>query len=389
MRFSTRAIHVGQEPDSATGATIPPIYQTSTFTQEGLHEHKGYEYARSSNPTRTALETCIASLENGKYGLAFASGMAAESAVLTVLQPGDHVLAPEDLYGGTYRLFEHVYRRYGIEFDYIDTTDPNVIAESVREDTRMLWLESPTNPLLKITGIREASTAAKGRNPGLVVVVDNTFASPALQNPLNLGADVVVHSTTKYLGGHSDVIGGAIVTSNEALYKQIKFFQNAAGPVPGPFDCWLVLRGIKTLSLRMVAHCENAGRIARWLSEHPRVERVHYPGLITHPNHEVAKQQMRGFGGMLSFEIDGGLEAAREFISRVRIFQYAESLGGVESLVGHPPSMSHASMPPDERARRGITDGLLRLSVGIEDVADLLEDLEQALRITGSDRLIK
>ena len=379
MQFSTRAVHVGQGADSAVGATIPPIYQTSTFTQSGLHEHKGYEYARSGNPTRAALEECIASLEEGTYGLAFASGMAAETAVLSLLRPGDHVLAPEDLYGGTYRLFEQVYRNYGIEFDYIDTTDSGVIADSVREDTRFLWLESPTNPLLKITDIRAACKAAKARNPELLVVVDNTFASPALQNPLALGADIVVHSTTKYLGGHSDVIGGAVVINDETLFGQIKFYQNAAGAVPGPFDCWLVQRGIKTLSLRMAAHCANAEKIAEYLAGHAGVERVVYPGLSSHPGRAAAAEQMRGFGGMLSFEVAGGLEKVRQIVSRVRIFQYAESLGGVESLIGHPASMSHASMPPEEREKRGIRDGLLRLSVGIEDAEDLIADLDHAL----------
>ena len=378
MRFSTRAIHAGQEPDPATGATIPPIHQTSTFTQSGLHEHKGYKYARSGNPTRAALEACLASVENGKYGLAFASGMAAESAVLSLLQPGESVLAPEDLYGGTYRLFEQVYRRYGIEFEYIDTTDPDRIAKAVRGSTRLLWLESPTNPLLKITDLRQASAACE-QNPSVIVAVDNTFASPALQNPLEMGAHIVIHSTTKYLGGHSDVIGGALVTSDDELYRALKFHQNAAGPVPGPFDCWLVQRGIKTLSLRMAAHCANAMRLAEFLRAHPKVDRVHYPGLPIHPGYAVAQRQMRGFGGMVSFEVAGGLASVRRVISRVRVFQYAESLGGVESLIGHPPSMSHASLPPEERARRGITDGLLRLSVGIEDPEDLVEDLDQAL----------
>ena len=380
MRFATRAIHTGQEPDPATGATITPIYQTSTFTQEGLHQDKGYEYSRTSNPTRTALETCVASLENGKHGLAFASGMAAESAVLSILQPGDHVLAPEDIYGGTYRLFERVFRGYGMEFEYVDTADSSLIADSVREDTRILWLETPTNPLLKITDIREATRAAKERNPELVVVVDNTFASPALQNPLELGADIVVHSATKYLGGHSDVIGGVVVTSSDELHERIKFYQNAAGPVPGPFDCWLILRGIKTLSIRMLAHCENAARVAAFLQKQPQVEIVHYPGLPSHPGHRIAAVQMRGFGGMVSFELPGGLEAVRRFVAGTRIFQYAESLGGVESLISHSASMSHAAMPPEERARRGITDGLLRLSEGIEDPEDLLEDVEQALK---------
>lgn len=376
QRFATRAIHAGQEADPATRATVTPIYQTSTFTQEGLHKHKGYEYARTSNPTRTALESCIASLENGRFGLAFASGMAAETAVMNLASAGDHVVVTEDLYGGTYRLFEKVFKRYGVEFSYIDARDLNKVRESIRPNTRLVWIETPTNPLLQLVDI----LAVKETIGDIPLIVDNTFASPALQNPLNLKANVVVHSTTKYLGGHSDLIGGAVVTSDESIYETVKFHQNAMGAVPSPFDAWLTLRGIKTLAVRMGAHCENATAVARFLSDHPRVQKVHYPGLPIHPQHELAKWQMTGFGGMLSFEVAGGLEGAEKVISRLNVFAFAESLGGVESLIGHPASMSHYAVPPEERRRRGISDGLLRLSVGIEDSGDLIRDLDQALR---------
>lgn len=376
MRFATRAIHEGQRADPATRATIVPIYQTSTYTQEGIHKHKGYEYARSSNPTRTALETCLASLENARYGLAFGSGMAAESAVMNLLSAGDHVVATEDLYGGTYRMFEGVFKRYGIEFTYADAREPANIHSAIRPSTKLVWIETPTNPLLQLVDIAAVAEITGDRIP---LVVDNTFASPALQNPLDLGADIVVHSTAKYLGGHSDVIGGAVVVSDEELYHGIKYHQNAVGGVPGPFDCWLVLRGVKTLALRLQAHCENALLIARFLAEHPRVENVHYPGLESHPQHDLAKRQMRGFGGMLSLVVKGGRTAAESLLSRVRIFAFAESLGGVESLIGYPATMSHAAVPKEERERRGITDGLIRLSVGIEDVDDLIDDLTHAL----------
>ncbi len=377
MRFATRAIHVGQEPDPATGATITPIYQTSTYTQEGLGQHKGYEYARSSNPTRSALEECLASLENGRYGVAFASGMAAETAVVNLVSAGEHVVVAEDLYGGTYRLFEKVFRRYGVEFTYVDARDPAKVAEAIRPNTRLAWIETPTNPLLQLVDIAAVAEVTRAR--GVPLAVDNTFVSPALQNPLDVGADVVVHSTTKYLGGHSDVIGGAVVTSDEEIYQTVKFHQNTMGGVPGPFDAWLVLRGVKTLALRMQAHSANGMAIAGFLASHPRVEVVHYPGLTTHPQHELAKRQMRGFGGMLSFAVKGELEEAKHVLSRLRIFALAESLGGVESLIGHPATMSHVAVPREERYRRGITDGLLRVSVGIEDPEDLLEDLQQAL----------
>ncbi len=377
MRFSTRAIHVGQDADAATGATIVPIYQTATYTQEGLHQHKGYEYARSSNPTRTALETCLASLENGKFGLAFGSGMAAESAVMNLLSAGDHVVSAEDLYGGTYRMFEGVYRRYGIDITYVDARMTSNIEQAIRPDTKLVWIETPTNPLLQLVDIAAAAVTTRPRR--IPLVVDNTFASSALQNPLDLGADIVVHSTTKYLGGHSDVVGGAVVTNDEELHSQIKFHQNALGGVPGPFDCWLVLRGVKTLQIRMQDHCANATAIAHFLVEHPGVEIVHYPGLASHPQHALATRQMRGYGGMLSFAVKGGFEAAKRVMSTVKIFALAESLGGVESLMGYPAAMSHVAVPEEERNRRGITAGLIRLSVGIEDVEDLIEDLRRAL----------
>ncbi|MEW6635909.1 MAG: cystathionine gamma-synthase [Actinomycetota bacterium] len=378
MRFATRAIHAGQDPDPATGATIVPIYQTSTYTQEAPGRHKGYEYSRTGNPTRTALEECIASLEGGRFGLAFASGLAATAAVMSLLSPGDHVVAGDDLYGGTYRLFERVLREgNGLDFDFVDTTDPASVEEALRPETRLLWIETPTNPLLTLSDIRALSEMAHER--GAVVAVDNTFASPYFQRPLELGADVVVHSTTKYMGGHSDVVGGAVVTSSEELRERIAFYQNAAGGVPGPFDAWLTLRGLKTLAVRMRQHEENALAVAEFLRDHPRVETVNYPGLPSHPQHELAKRQMSGFSGMVSFTLEGGAEAAHAAVQRTRIFSFAESLGGVESLITHPASMTHAAIPRERREARGVTDGLLRLSVGIEDREDLIADLERAI----------
>lgn len=378
MRFATRAIHVGQDPDPTTGATIVPIYQTSTYTQEAPGRHKGYEYSRTGNPTRTALEECIASLEGGRFGLAFASGLAATAAVMSLLSPGDHVVAGDDLYGGTYRLFERVLREgNGLDFDFVDTTDPASVEEALRPETRLLWIETPTNPLLTLSDIRALSEMAHER--GAVVAVDNTFASPYFQRPLELGADVVVHSTTKYMGGHSDVVGGAVVTSSEELRERIAFYQNAAGGVPGPFDAWLTLRGLKTLAVRMRQHEENALAVAEFLRDHPRVETVNYPGLPSHPQHELAKRQMSGFSGMVSFTLEGGAEAAHAAVQRTRIFSFAESLGGVESLITHPASMTHAAIPRERREARGVTDGLLRLSVGIEDREDLIADLERAI----------
>jgi cystathionine beta-lyase/cystathionine gamma-synthase len=377
MKFETRAIHVGQEPDPTTGATIVPIYQTSTYTQEGLGKHKGYEYSRTGNPTRTALEACLASLEGASHGLAFASGLAATAAVLNLLSAGDHVVAAEDLYGGTYRLFERVYRRYGLSFTYVDARDPANLRAAMRPETRLVWIETPTNPLLHLVDIAAAAQIA--RDARVPLVVDNTFASPYFQRPLDLGATIVVHSTTKYVGGHSDLVGGAVLTSDPERFETIKFHQNAVGGVPGPMDCWLALRGVKTLALRMREHERNATAVARFLAEHPRVETVYYPGLPDHPQHELAKRQMSGFGGMVSFVVRGDRARAEAVLRGTRLFSLAESLGGVESLISHPATMTHASIPAEERARRGIFDTLIRLSVGIEAVDDLVEDLEGAL----------
>jgi cystathionine beta-lyase/cystathionine gamma-synthase len=377
MDFATRAIHAGQPADPTTGATITPIYQTSTYTQAGLGEHKGYEYSRTGNPTRAALEACLASLEGAEHGLAFASGMAATSAVLSMLRPGDHVIAGDDLYGGSYRIFEKVVRPMGIEFEYVPAREISAYAAAIRPETKLIWAETPTNPLLSLVDIAALAETAHAR--GIVLVVDNTFASPYLQRPLELGADIVVHSTTKYLNGHSDVVGGAVLTSRADLYEPIKFYQNAAGGVPSPFDSWLVLRGVKTLAVRMRQHAENAMRIARFLETHPLVERVYYPGLESHPDHALARRQMRDFGGMVSFAFKGTRADVDTFVRHLRVFSLAESLGGIESLCCHPASMTHGSIPAAERERRGVTDTLLRLSVGIEDAADLIADLDQAL----------
>jgi len=376
--FSTRAIHAGQEPDPATGATIVPIYQTSTYTQEAPGQHKGYEYSRTHNPTRTALEECVAALEGADYGLAFASGLAATVAVMSLFSPGDHVVAGDDLYGGTYRLFDKVLTSAGgLEFTYADTTDADSVERALRQETRLLWIETPTNPMLTLSDIAKLSEMAHER--GAVVAVDNTFASPYFQNPLSLGADIVVHSTTKYMGGHSDVIGGAVATSNEEFHERIRFYQNAAGAVPGPFDTWIVLRGLKTLAVRMRQHEENALAVAEFLQDHPEVDRVYYPGLSDHPQHELAKRQMSGFSGIVSFTLKGGAEAAYAAVQKTRVFHFAESLGGVESLVTHPATMTHAAIPREQREARGVTDGLMRLSVGIEDKEDLISDLDQAI----------
>ena len=378
MRFATRAIHAGQEPDPATGATIVPIYQTSTYTQEAPGQHKGYEYSRTGNPTRTALEECVASLEGGEYGLAFASGLAATVATMSLLAPGDHVVAGDDLYGGTYRLFDKVLPRTGgLEFTYEDTTDPKSVEKALRPETRLLWIETPTNPMLTLSDIAELSAMARER--GAIVAVDNTFASPYFQNPLSLGADIVVHSTTKYMGGHSDVVGGAVVTSNPDFHEAMEFYQNAAGGVPGPFDSWIVLRGLKTLAVRMRQHEENALAVAEFLLGHPQVETVNFPGLPSHPQHELARRQMSGFSGMVSFTLKGGAEAAYAAVQKTRVFHFAESLGGVESLITHPATMTHAAIPREQREARGVTDGLLRLSVGIEDKDDLVADLDRAI----------
>jgi cystathionine beta-lyase/cystathionine gamma-synthase len=377
MKFSTKAIHEGQAADPATGATIVPIYQTSTFSQAGIGENKGFEYSRSGNPTRAALETCIAALEDGRHGLAFASGMAATNTAVSILRPGDHVVAAEDIYGGTYRLFEQVLKPMGVAFTYVNAADAEDFGAAIRPNTRLAWIESPTNPLLQLADI--AAVAAQTRPRGVPLAVDNTFATPYLQQPLALGADIVVHSTTKYIGGHSDVIGGAIVVNDTDLHKALKFHQNAAGAVPGPFDAWLTLRGAKTLAVRMRQHCENAQRVAEQLAGHPAVEAVFYPGLATHPQHDLAKRQMKAFGGMVSFNLRGGREAVNAFVHKLRLFSFAESLGGVESLAAYPAAMSHAGMPREERERRGITDGTVRLSVGIEDIEDILQDLDGAM----------
>ena len=376
MGFSTDAIHIGQEPDPATGAIIVPIHLTSTYVQEELGKHKGYEYSRTANPTRVALERNLARLEAGQFGFAFASGMAAINAVLTLFKSGDHVVTGRNLYGGTFRLFERVLKDFGFQFTYVDTTHLASIEEAIRDNTRLLFLETPTNPIMEITDLTAASELA--HRHGLLVAVDNTFMSPYLQRPLELGADIVIHSTTKYLNGHSDGVGGAVVMNNAALADRLKFLQNAAGAVLGPMDSWLVLRGVKTLAVRMRQHNENGMAVARFLAGHPKVKLVHYPGLESHPQYELGRKQMRGPGGMLSFET-GSITNARTVLNSVRLCSLAESLGGVETLISHPATMTHASVPPEERHRLGITDGLVRISVGIEDVEDLIADLDQAL----------
>jgi cystathionine gamma-synthase/cystathionine gamma-lyase len=376
MKFSTRAIHVGQEADPATGATIVPIYQTSTYTQDAVGEHKGFDYSRTINPTRLALEKQLASLEGGAHGYAFASGMAATAAVLNLLSAGDHAVVTDDLYGGTYRLFTRVLERYGLEFTYVDMSDLDGVRAAIRPNTKLFWIETPTNPLLKLIDIAAISSMRTG---GQIVAVDNTFATPYFQQPLALGADVVVHSTTKYIGGHSDVVGGVAITNDDAIADVIKFHQNAVGGVPGPHDAWLTMRGAKTLALRMQAHARNAQAVAEFLAAHPEVDRVYYPGLPAHPQHALAKRQMSGFGGMVSFVLKGPPSRGLDFAHRLRYFSLAESLGGVESLICHPARMTHGSIPKEDRERRGVTDGLLRLSVGIEDIEDLIDDLRSAL----------
>lgn len=380
MRFSTKAIHAGLAPDPSTGAVMTPVYLTSTFAQQAPGVHQGYDYARTANPTRSALEANLAALEEGAYGLAFASGLAAATAVLQTLSSGDHVLCGQDLYGGTYRLMTQVFARFGIASSFVDATDPAAVAAAVTPATKLLWLETPSNPLLTVCDI--AALARLAHAHGVTVVVDNTFASPYLQQPLTLGADLVLHSTTKYLGGHSDVVGGALVTNDEALYQTLKFLQNAVGAVPGPMDCFLVLRGIKTLALRMRQHCANALELAQHLAEHPEVLRVHYPGLPDSPWHELARRQMYAFGGMISLELQGGAERSARFTSRTRLFTLAESLGGVESLISLPTAMTHAAIPPEQRHKAGLPDALVRLSVGLEDVEDLIEDIDQAIAAT-------
>jgi cystathionine gamma-lyase len=375
--FSTRAIHAGQAPDPATGAVTVPIYQTSTFAQQGVGKHRGYEYARTGNPTRAALEQCIAALEGGAHGLAFASGMAAESAVMQLLKPGDNTVSTDDLYGGTYRLFRRVLEPMGLSFSFVDGTDLTALERAMTDRTRMVWVESPTNPLLKLIDI--SAVAQRAHQHRALLVVDNTFMSPYFQRPLSQGADIVVHSATKYLGGHSDLIGGTVVLDNGELFERLAFIQNAVGGVPGPMDAWLVLRGLKTLAVRMREHEKNARRVADFLVAHASVRRVFYPGLPDHPQHELAKRQMTGFGGMIAFEVEGGLEEARRVVERTQLFTLAESLGGVESLIELPALMTHASIPPETRQAHGVSDGLIRISVGLEDAADLISDLDRAL----------
>ena len=377
--FATRAIHAGQEPDPTTGAIMPPIYATSTYVQESPGVHKGYEYSRTQNPTRMAYERCVADLESGTHGFAFASGMAATGTILELVDSGSHILAMDDLYGGTRRLFSGVRERSaGVKFSYVDLSDINAAEAALRDDTAMVWIESPTNPLLKLADLK--AIAALAKKSRALVVVDNTFATPYLQRPLEMGADIVMHSATKFINGHSDMVGGIVVTGQEHLAKRLAYLQNSSGAVAGPFDSFLALRGVKTLDVRMERHCASAMRIAEWLEQDGRVERVLYPGLPSHPQHALAKQQMPGFGGIVTFFIKGDLANARVFLERCQVFSLAESLGGVESLVDHPAIMTHASVPPEERAKLGISDTLIRLSVGIEAVDDLIEDLDQALR---------
>ena len=378
MKFGTKAIHAGQEPDPTTGAIMTPIFQTSTYWQESPGNHKGYAYARGKNPTRKALEDCLAALENAQFGLAFSSGMGATDTVMKLLKPGDEVITGNDLYGGSYRMFTQIFAQYGIKFHFIDLDDAANISNYVTENTKLIWLETPTNPTMRIVDIAAAATIAKANN--LLLVVDNTFASPYLQNPIDLGADIVMHSATKYLGGHSDVIMGALLTNRQDLFDKLAFIQNSCGAVPGPMDSFLVLRGLKTLHLRMKAHCENGRKVAEYLKNHPKVEVVYWPGFVDHPNHEIAKKQMRDFGGMISFSTKGAtLESTFKLASSFKVFSLAESLGGVESLINHPATMTHASIPKAERDKAGVIDTLLRLSVGVEDAEDILADLEQAL----------
>lgn len=376
MRMGSLVVHAGQEPDPLTGAVSVPVYQTSTYAQEGIGRHKGYEYARTQNPTRERWEACVAALEGASHGIAFASGLAALSSLMQTLRAGDHVVASDDLYGGSYRLFEQVYRPLGLDFSFVDTSNVDAVESAIREETRYLFLETPTNPLMIVSDITALSALAKSR--GILTIVDNTFLSPSFQRPLELGADVVLHSSTKYLNGHSDMVGGILLTSRGDLAERLRFLQNASGAVPGPWDCWLALRGVRTLAVRMARHDENGLRTARFLARHPLVRRVRYPGLPDHPQHELSKRQTKGWGGMVSCDV-GDLQVARKVLERTRLFTLAESLGGVESLVCHPATMTHASIPRDVREARGLTDGLLRFSVGIEDAEDLLEDLERAL----------
>ncbi len=377
-KLDTLLIHAGIEPDPTTGAIMTPIYQTSTYVQEAPGKHKGYEYARTQNPTRTVLQNALAAIEKGKHGLCFGSGLAATDAVMKLLSPGDEVISTNDLYGGTYRIFTKMYEPYGLKFHFTPMADASKIERLINANTKMIWIETPTNPLLNIIDIAACAELCKKHK--VLLVVDNTFASPYLQNPLTLGADIVLHSATKYLGGHSDVVHGAVIVNDDSLEERLRFIQNASGAVPGPHDCWLVLRGIKTLHVRMQRHCENGEKIAHYLRSHPKVEKVYWIGFEDHPNHDIAKKQMRGFGGMISFVLKGdNLDDAMKVLSSTKLFSLAESLGGVESLIGHPASMTHGSIPREERIKNGLADTLIRLSVGIEDVDDLIDDLKQAI----------
>lgn len=378
MKFATKAIHAGVHPDPATGAIMTPIYQTSTYVQDGVGNHKGYEYSRTQNPTRHALEKNIAAIENGKHGACFGSGLAAIDCVIKMLNPGDEIISTNDLYGGSYRIFNTIFAKYGLVFHFVDMQDPAAVAALVNDHTKLIWVETPTNPMMNIIDIKAMAAIAK--NAGALLCVDNTFATPYLQNPLDLGADMVMHSVTKYLGGHSDVVMGALVCNDDALATEMYRIQNSSGAVTAPMDSFLVLRGIKTLHLRMQRHCENGEKIARFLVSHPIVDKVFWPGFETHPNHDVAKTQMRGFGGMISFTLKGNqLQDALDLVQKVEIFALAESLGGVESLIGHPATMTHASIPKEVREKSGVVDSLIRLSVGVEDAEDLIADLKQAL----------
>lgn len=375
MAFSTDCIHAGQEPEPHTGAVTIPIYQTSTYVQPELGKHKGYEYARTKNPTRSALEANLAALERGTHGFCFASGMSAIDVIFRMLKSGDHVVAGEDMYGGSYRLFSRVLEKFGLQFTYVDTSDANAVRGAIRPETKIVYLETPTNPMMRVTDLRACADIA--HKAGALVVVDNTFCSPYIQRPIELGADIVVHSTTKFLNGHSDSVGGAVITNSDEIAEKLGFLQNAVGAILSPFDSWLVLRGIKTLAVRMRQHEENGMAMAEYLSRHPKVKKIYYPGLSSHPQHELAKKQMNGFGSMISFEL-GSKENAKKFLDRVRLCSLAESLGGVESLISHPESMTHGSVPPETRKRLGITPGLVRISVGIEDIEDLIADLDNA-----------
>ena len=379
MKFNTKVIHAGVHPDSATGAIMTPIYQTSTYVQEEIGVHKGFEYSRTGNPTRAALENNLAALESGKYGACFGSGLAAIDCVVKMLNPGDEVISTNDLYGGSYRIFKTIFEKYGINFHFVNMLDENNIKDKINNNTKLIWIETPTNPMMNIIDIKAVVSMAKESN--IKVAVDNTFATPYLQRPLELGADIVMHSVTKYLGGHSDVVMGALITNDEAIAEEMYRIQNSSGAVCGPMDSFLVLRGIKTLHLRVQRHCENGEKIAHFLADHPLVDKVYWPGFESHPNHHIAKDQMSGFGGMISFTLKGDdMELAKAIVSKTKIFTLAESLGGVESLIGHPSTMTHASIPREERIKSGVLDSLIRLSVGVEDASDLIEDLKEAFK---------